>query len=110
MDTQAGNKLDFSSLDGGKLLRVFRKFAPHCGCANFRILLAAVCEHSDSDRWELPNLKRLAELLGVPWEEAPELAALEWEPQDGALVMSAKGHVVAAAAQLRHHGRYQIRR
>merc|ERR1712000_265670 len=98
-DCETKSNFDFSSLDGGKLSRIFRKFAPnvHTHCAQFEALLTAFCAHTDSDRWEAPLLQSLSEQLGCHTDgDKSVIQDLDWQPKDGALSVSLHGTVTAA--------------
>lgn len=101
--------LEFSSLDGGRLCEAFRRFGARANSEGFWVLLEAFCSHTASDRWESPLLRDVACRLGLTdFVGVPELEKLLWQPKDGAIVLSAKSTVLAAAAQLRHQGQCQI--
>jgi hypothetical protein len=104
------DKLQFSTLDGHRLLRCFMEDVGPKGLfekrAEFEIILREFCSSSKSDRWEDAAVERLASNLDyVSVSAAPHLAALTKprpQPKDGAIVVSLRGTVLAAAARLRY--------
>jgi hypothetical protein len=102
MDGSVTQDVPFEYLDEGAFTEILRREVGNIieRKENFASCLAAFCQHTESDRWELPILQQLAPQLGY---ESPDgvLLSLNAQPKDGALILSPKGTVLAASVQLK---------
>ncbi|XP_044173981.1 uncharacterized protein LOC122957725 [Acropora millepora] len=102
LDKKYKDDLQLLSLDETVLTQLCRHKAKEVDNPLFKDLLDAFCTHTESDRWELSLLEKLAlKCANRSLEMSPTLAKLENQPKDGAFVLSCSGTILAAAAQLK---------
>lgn len=112
-------ELPYVRLDRGALTDLWQYTAGnmHTHTDTFEVMLAAFCEHTDSDRWETALLERLKEelqLSSCPHKSQEDVllsltGRLNRQPKDGATILSHGGTVLAAAAKLDVPTRWQLR-